>query len=333
MTLQSNIYAVSRGFKQEVICEKEMWHFLAILINSMYVRTSDRDFYWSYDRDVGIAAIRDLLPRHRFNQIMRSLHFRNNREMPAENPDRYFKVRPLFRTLNQKLEIFQNGPKVSVDESMVPYFGYHGCKQYLKGKPHKFGFKMWVAARPDGTPLYIEPYCGISTDIPEYGLGKSCDVVAHMITRLGLTPGADVFADNYFLSPALLKWAVARHIGLTGTIRKNRLGEVPRVELDSDKTYKSVVEKNDQIIYTTWQDRKVLTVASNHYGCEPLKTVVVGKGEAKKSVEKPALIVQYNENMGGVDLMDFFLSVYRQRIRSKKWYFPIFAWTLAVVYI
>ncbi|CAI6371246.1 unnamed protein product [Macrosiphum euphorbiae] len=29
----------------------------------------------------------------------------------------------------------------SIDESMVPYFGRHGCKQFIRGKPIRFGFK------------------------------------------------------------------------------------------------------------------------------------------------------------------------------------------------
>ena len=34
--------------------------------------------------------------------------------------------------------------------------------------------------------------------------------------------------------------------------------------------------------------------------------------------------------MGGVDQMDFYLAVYRARIRSNKWYWPLFSWVLMV---
>ena len=36
----------------------------------------------------------------------------------------------------------------------------------------------------------------------------------------------------------------------------------------------------------------------------------------------------YNRHMGGVDLFDSFVSNYRIRIRSKKWWWPLFAWFL-----
>jgi len=30
-----------------------------------------------------------------------------------------------------------------VDESMAPYFGRYGAKQFNRGKPVRFGFKFW----------------------------------------------------------------------------------------------------------------------------------------------------------------------------------------------
>ena len=64
-------------------------------------------------------------------------------------------------------------------------------------------------------------------------------------------------------------------------------------------SYKSVVDKENQIIYSTWQGRKLVTVALNRYGCEPLQSVTAGKGKAKKVVQKPTCVVKYNQNMGG----------------------------------
>ena len=333
LTLESNKYAISRGFKHEIVCESEMRAFIGIIINSMYMKASDRSYYWSRDRDTGIAGVRDLMSRNRFDELIKCVHFRDNREMPADNTDKFFKVRPLFQILNQKLEVFQNCENISVDESMVPYFGFHGAKQYMKGKPHKFGFKVWVATSPTGVPLFCEPYAGASTDMPDYGMKKSSDIVAHIITRLGLGAGHKVYADNYFMSPALLKWCTEKNIGLTGTLRKNRLRDVPYPPVEAAVgSYKSVVDTENNIIYTAWQDRKCVLAASNCFSCEPLRTVTVGRGQTKEK-SKPDLIVEYNANMGGVDLLDFWLSVYRPRIRSRKWYWPLFTWVLGVLLV
>ena len=56
---------------------------------------------------------------------------------------------PLIDKVNEQcLADYLPEQSVSIDESMVPYFGRHGCKQYMRNKPVKFGYKFWVAATP-----------------------------------------------------------------------------------------------------------------------------------------------------------------------------------------
>ena len=52
-----------------------------MIINSMYMKASDRAYYWSRDRDTGIAGI---------DELMKCVHFRDNREMPADNTDKFY---------------------------------------------------------------------------------------------------------------------------------------------------------------------------------------------------------------------------------------------------
>ena len=44
----------------------------------------------------------------------------------------------------------------------------------------------------------------------------------------------------------------------------------------------------------------------------------------------PALIHEYNTHMGGVDVVDKMVGVYRIRIRKKKWWWCIYSWSLSV---
>ena len=67
-----------------------------MIINSMYMKASDRAYYWSRDRDTGIAGI---------DELMKCVHFRDNREMPADNTDKFYKVRPLFGIPDPKSKI------------------------------------------------------------------------------------------------------------------------------------------------------------------------------------------------------------------------------------
>ena len=47
-----------------------------------------------------------------------------------------------------------------IDETMIPYFGKHGTKQFICGKSIRFGFKLWCFASTDGYLFYAQPYCG-----------------------------------------------------------------------------------------------------------------------------------------------------------------------------
>ena len=61
----------------------------------------------------------------------------------------------------------------------------------------------------------------------------------------------------------------------------------------------------------------------------PVSTAQLWSESAKKQVVpmlKP--FEDYNKQIGGVDLFDQFVSTYRVCIRSKKWWWPFFAWAV-----
>ena len=52
---------------------------------------------------------------------------------------------------------------------MVPYFGCHSCKQFIRGKPIRFGYKKWMLVSNTGLPYRVAVYQGRedSADIEE----------------------------------------------------------------------------------------------------------------------------------------------------------------------
>ena len=52
-------------------------------------------------------------------------------------------MRPIFNNLNQNCSklVLRQG-KYSVDESMISYYGRHSSKQYIRGKPIRYSFKV-----------------------------------------------------------------------------------------------------------------------------------------------------------------------------------------------
>ena len=154
--------------------------------------------YWTQMPDVKNALVVDAMRRDTFDQIMRCLHFANN--MNAD--DRFYKVRPISDHLNKTMEINKAEEFLSVDEIIVPYYGRHRDKQFIRGKPVRFGYKLWGAAKSDGTLLYVEPYCGSNTKIADSRLGHGPNVIMGMVNKTNLRAGQHVICDNYFGSAA-----------------------------------------------------------------------------------------------------------------------------------
>ena len=54
----------------------------------------------------------------------------------------------------------------------------------------------------------------------------------------------------------------------------------------------------------------------------------IAKEKQKKQIDQPFKVSQYNRNMGGIDRMDQNIDNYRLDVRSKKWWWPIFAFAI-----
>ncbi|KAK9732205.1 Transposase IS4 [Popillia japonica] len=78
-----------------------------------------------------------------------------------DETDRAWKIRPLMEMLKKKCtENFIPEEHLAYDESMVKYFGRHGCKQFIRGKPIRFGYKIWSLNTKDGYLVNFELYQG-----------------------------------------------------------------------------------------------------------------------------------------------------------------------------
>lgn len=77
----------------------------------------------------------------------------------------------------------------------------------------------------------------------------------------------------------------------------------------------------DGIVLVKWQDNKPVILASNFVGigkCDIAKRW----DKVKKTyvqISRPEIIKEYNSAMGGVDKTDFLISLYRTKMRTRKW--------------
>ena len=87
--------------------------------------------------------------RNRFDKMIQFIHFADNSNLDLS--DKYSKVRPLIRILSSRfLSHFQPEQHLSHDEAMIEYFGRHGCKQCIRNKPIRFGYKAWCLNTDSG---------------------------------------------------------------------------------------------------------------------------------------------------------------------------------------
>lgn len=325
----TNMYAVSHNRSGDVTPD-EMRCFVGVLLLSGYVRVPRREMYWENAKDVTNEVISKAMPRNRFRFIMQNIHCCDNTKLQQQ--DRFAKVRPLFDAIGKNfilhapLEEFH-----SIDESMVPYFGHHGTKQFIRGKPIRWGYKFWAGTTRLGYILWFEPYQGASTPLDDKykHLGLGASVVLQFVDvlqdRFPYVP-FEIYFDNFFTSIKLLEELKLRNVKAVGTMRENRVGK------DCPLQHSKALKRKDRgffeyattignsVVVCKWVDNSIVTIASNN--CEVLPSLPVSrysqKDKKKITIQQPKLIKMYNENMGGVDRADQNIGLYRTSIRGKN---------------
>ena len=230
--VQTNVYAreVMGPDKYEEWVEvtvEELKAYLGFSILMGIVRLPALEDYWKVDPFLNFPPIATRIPRQRFRDISRYLHFVDNSCLVAPGHpeyDKLGKVRPVIEHCSKVFhDSYQPHCECAIDEAMIPFQGRSALKQYLPLKPVKRGIKVWV--RADSHNGYFSPFDvykgkGSNTS-PELGLGGS---VVKTLTRPLVGKSHHVFMDNYFSSPALFESLLQDKIYACGTIRSNRRG-------------------------------------------------------------------------------------------------------------
>ena len=71
------------------------------------------------------------------------------------------KIQPIVDILNENLQQFGIfADNLSIDEEMVPYYGLHSAKMFMKEKPIRSGYKVWMLSSSEGYPYNMCLYSG-----------------------------------------------------------------------------------------------------------------------------------------------------------------------------
>ena len=99
------------------------------------------------------------MSQNQFDEVLRYLYLTDNYNL--QEKDKLAKVRPLHDKMNKKfLQAFQMEEELYVNKLMIPYYGKDSAKQYIKGKPIKFWYKIWCLNTSQGYLAQCNPYAG-----------------------------------------------------------------------------------------------------------------------------------------------------------------------------
>ncbi|XP_031358741.1 piggyBac transposable element-derived protein 3-like isoform X1 [Photinus pyralis] len=325
MADMTNLYATQQNtarFPSTSLTEIKSFIGIHIIMgNLQFPRVS---MYWH--RSMGIPLVKDNMPLSRFYKLRQAIHIVDITSREENNQDRLWKVRCLYESVRRRCLKLPLETNLCVDEQIVPFKGQINIKQYVKNKPTKWGIKIYVLAGQSGLIYDFLIYQGSTTPFsPIYvKYGSAAAVVMQLSERISES-NHGLFFDNYFTTYNLIQYLDSKHIYCVGTIRANRFAN-PR--LPSDKEMKKIGRgssavsiSKDGIVITKWYDNKAVLTASNFVGIGVADVCRRWDKTRKEYVQvpRPEAIRRYNSNMGGVDKLDFLLSLYRSYVRSKKW--------------
>ena len=123
-----------------------MLKFFGIIIEMGLVQIPKLKYDWSSSQLYGSDIIRNAMSRERFELLLRFWHFSNN-DNKNLNQDRLSKFKPLLNLLRTRFSsVYIPCSVVTIDETMIPWQGRLFFKQYIPGKAHKYGVKMYKLA-------------------------------------------------------------------------------------------------------------------------------------------------------------------------------------------
>ena len=149
------------------------------------------------------------------------------------NLDRLACIRDIFQDINKRnASVRYPLPFLAVDETLYPYRGRIGIKQYNPTKPAKYGLlyrSLCNAVVP--YTYFTHPYSGKPSQINEeswkYYVKWTDEYTKYLVngtSEYTSFSGCNISLDQYFNSISLAIWAIEKGLTLVGTMQLDRKG-------------------------------------------------------------------------------------------------------------
>ncbi|KAI4475495.1 hypothetical protein M0802_015132 [Mischocyttarus mexicanus] len=291
---ETNKYSIQCGFSAnrrkhqlswKPVTVNELKAFFAILLIMGIVQMPDIRLYWMENNiDNTTCSTED--PLNKINKIVA-------------------KIITTFKN------VVKPGKTVVIDETMIPWRGSLRFRQYLKGKQHKYGIKVYKLCLPNGYTYDLDIYAGKRMNSSTYGHGY--DVVLKLMNGL-LFEQRVLYTDSFYSSIPLAQSLLQKGTYFCGTIQLNR----KFLPLNKNKKQKRgeirSSENSSGIKFVQWTDKRTVSMNTScpNHNCEFTRE--------RSTRYKLDLVIDYNDAKKGVDLSNQMSAYYSSLRKTIKWY-------------
>ncbi|XP_028160561.1 piggyBac transposable element-derived protein 4-like [Ostrinia furnacalis] len=303
---------------------EELYVFLGLLFHMGHIKLNRINDYWKTDVLYDLP-FKNFMSRDRFLLILRNLSFSDpNLTFATTDPNKFTK--PIIDFFNNTMKMLVVPPKnLTIDESVVLWRGRLKIRQFIQGKRHKYGVKLYILTDPKGMTQKIHMYCG-SHDVLLRGKGHA-DKVVMMLMEDYLNAGHSLYMDNFYNSVSLAENLLANKTYLTGTLRANRSRnpEITRAKLPKNQVQSRYNSRG--VCVSNYRDKRTVLMISTEHDADFINYT----NKRGQTVAKPRVVHEYNKYMKGVDRKDQMLSYYACYNKSTRWYKKIITHVMQVM--
>ncbi|XP_049964432.1 piggyBac transposable element-derived protein 4-like [Schistocerca serialis cubense] len=221
IVFQTNLYATQSGKSFTPTTDNEIRTFLGINILMGIKRMPAYRDYWSSAPELHDRYIASLMAVNRFGWLLRNIHLNDNTLHPEKGHpgyDKLYKLRPVIKILSESFsKCYQPSKHLAIDESMIKFKGRNSMKQYMRDKPIKRGYKVWMLCDKTSYNLKFDIYTGKGV------AGVGVDLSVQAGGRVSLEGGCDGWARGASRRRWDASWPRARR-QIVGVARRRGRG-------------------------------------------------------------------------------------------------------------
>jgi len=291
--------------------------------------------YFSKNFVLATPIFGSIISMDRFESICNFMHFNNNDNIGTyQRPPKLFKIYPVLSHLNTKFQsLYLPGQNIAIDESLTLWRGTLSFRQYIPLKSSKFGIKSYELHESSSGYLWsFIIYTGkdtvFQTEFISGDTNKTATIVLSLVEPL-LKKGRTLWMDNFYNSPPLAQRLKSLKTDCDGTLHLSRKDVPQKVKDKKLKKGELVAQHSGPVSVLKWKDKRKVTMILTYHGEETRMKLT----KCRQEKQKPVSVLDYNENMRGVDLKNHLLQPYLLEIKKKmtKWYIKLFRRLLNII--